>query len=251
MLQPRGRLTGRRVLVLRPEGQAGKLIEALVAEGAEPVVAPAIRILPPSSWGPIDRALSEASAFDWLVFTSVNGAAVLDRIKDRTPASLPGRIAVIGPATARAVEGRGFPVGFIPSAYTTRALARELPEPPARVGLIQAEIAGPELHEELRARGFEVARLDAYRTQAAGADEIRATLGLGIDAVALTSASIARALAAAAGRPPDLRGIALYCIGPVTAAACREAGLLVEGVAREHTVAGLVATIAEHLGPSS
>jgi uroporphyrinogen-III synthase len=234
--------------VLRPEGQAGKLMRALAAEGAEPVVAPAIRILPPRSWEPVDRALSGADAFDWLVFTSVNGAAVLDRIGDRTPASLPARIAVVGPATAGAVEERGFPVTFVPSAYTARALARELPGPPARVCLIQAEIAGPELEEELRARGFEVTRLDAYRTRAAGPGEIPAALERGIDAVALTSASIARALAAALDSPADLRGAALYCIGPATETACREANLPVEAVAPEHTVAGLVATMAERLG---
>ncbi|MGH2707084.1 MAG: uroporphyrinogen-III synthase, partial [Actinomycetota bacterium] len=194
------------------------------------------------------RALSETGAFDWLVFTSVNGAAVLDRIRDRAPHRRTGRIAAIGPATARAVESRGFPVGFIPTSYTTRALARELPGAPARVCLIRAEIAGPELDEELRARGFKVARLDAYRTRAADPGEIRAALALGIDAVALTSASITRAFAAALGSPADLRGAVLYCIGPATAAACREVGLPVGGVAREHTVAGLVAAISEHLG---
>lgn len=246
-----GRLAGRRVLVLRPEGQAEKLVQALIAEGAEPVVAPAIRILPPSDWGPIDRALTETGAFDWLVFTSVNGAAVLDRVKDRAAGSFPARIAAIGPATARAVEDRGFSVGFIPTAYTTRALARQLPGPPARAYLIRAEIAGAELDEELRARGFEVTRLDAYRTQRADGDEICAALDLGIDAVALTSASITRAFAAALRSLDDLQGVRLYCIGPATEAACREAGLPVTGVAAEHTVAGLVAVMAGHLGPAA
>ena len=40
------RLEGRRILVLRPEGQEEDLVRALAAEGAEAVVVPAIRILP-------------------------------------------------------------------------------------------------------------------------------------------------------------------------------------------------------------
>ena len=95
-LQP---LLGRRVMVTRPEmekgtgpicakhptGRSGKLdlspfsdplAKRLQELGAEVIVQPAIRIGPPPDWRAVDDALARLDQFDWLVFSSVNGAAI-------------------------------------------------------------------------------------------------------------------------------------------------------------------------------
>ena len=239
-----GRLEGRRILVLRPEGQAEHLARALGEEGADPVLAPAIRILPPADWGPIDAALGREH--DWTVFTSVNGVAAL---RGRLPAGGLGRVAAVGPATARALEGEGLSVSFIPRAYTTEALGRELPGPPATVCLVRADIAGGDLEQILAQRGFAIDRIDAYRTEPQEPDRIAGALADGVDAVALTSASITEAFAAAAGDPPELRGATVVSIGPATTAAARRAGLAVAAEASPHTIPGLVAAMVATLGP--
>lgn len=241
--QPPEPLPGTRVLVLRPEGQADDLARALAAAGAEPVVVPAIRILPPEDPGPVDALRERAGSFDWIAFTSANGvASLLDRWGD---AALPPHVAAIGPATRRALEQRGVHVDWLPSRYTTDALADELPGAPARVLVVRARIAGPELEERLSARGFEVERMDAYRTEPTGAPAILEALERGVDAIAFTSASIVRAFVEAAG--PDTRGAAAFCIGPATAGACRVAGIQVAGVTAEHTIPGLVGLLATAL----
>ncbi|HEX4073198.1 MAG TPA: uroporphyrinogen-III C-methyltransferase, partial [Planctomycetaceae bacterium] len=51
-------LFGQRIGITRPSGQAGPVIERVLALGAEPVLLPTIQILPPSDWKPIDAALS-------------------------------------------------------------------------------------------------------------------------------------------------------------------------------------------------
>jgi uroporphyrinogen-III synthase len=231
-----GRLEGRRVLVLRPEGQAEDLALALAEEGAVPVLVPAIRILPLPDTAALDAALRRDH--DWVVFTSVNGVAAINE-------TVSGRVAAVGPATAEALASAGVAVDFVPSAYTTVALASELPGPPSRVCVVRAEAAGPDLESILSERGYEVERVNAYRTEPSGHHLIVEALDEGVDAVALTSASITEAFADAAGHPPDTRGAAVFSIGPATTAACRKAGLAVTAEAGTHTIPGLVATIAD------
>jgi uroporphyrinogen-III synthase len=237
------RLDGRRVLVLRPAGQAEDLVRALAAEGADTVVVSAIRILPLPDTEALDAALRRDH--DWVVFTSVNGVAA---IQETVPPASPTRVAAVGPATAEALASAGVAVDFVPSAYTAVALASELPGPPSRVCVVRAEAAGPDLETILRGRGYEVERVDAYRTEPSGHHLIVEALDDGVDAVALTSASITEAFADAAGHPPDTRGAAVFSIGPATTAACRRAGLAVRAEAGTHTIPGLVATIADTMG---
>ncbi|MCW3036406.1 MAG: uroporphyrinogen-III C-methyltransferase [Actinobacteria bacterium] len=236
----RRRLEGRRILVLRPEGQAEDLARALTAEGADAVVVPAIRILPLPDTEALDAALRREH--DWVLFTSTNGVAAA---RETIPGATLTRVAAVGPATAEALASAGVAVDFVPSAYTTAALASELPGPPSRVCVVRAEAAGPDLEAILSERGYEVERVNAYRTEPSGHHLIVEALDDGVDGVALTSASITEAFADAAGHPPDTRGAAIFSIGPATTAACRRAGLTVTAEAPTHTIPGLVATIAD------
>jgi uroporphyrinogen-III synthase len=88
-----------------------------------------------------------------------------------------------------------------------------------------------------------------YRTVApAGlADRLRTALAQGVDAVTLLSGSAADNIVDAVGADA-LRGIALVCIGPVTAAAVRARGL--EPVTSSRSGADAVAaTVVEALTP--
>lgn len=232
------------MLVLRPEHQASELAALLEVEGATTVLVPAIRILPPKDWTEIDDRARRLSSFDWIVFTSANGVDLfLARVAD--DASLPRNVGAIGPGTSRRLEAWGITPGWMPGSFTSAAIAEELPDPPGKVLLVRADIATTELDRRLSRRGFTVERVDAYRTEPVNAAEIRAVLD-GIDAVALTSASIARSFAsAAAGYSQKLP--AVCSIGPATSAACREAGIDVDVEAGEHTLPGLVTAMAEPL----
>ena len=234
--------------MLRPEGQASDLVTALAAEGASALSIPAIRILPAADWAALEAVLHQDH--DWLVLTSVNGVAALGERAEAAAAH--AQVAAIGPATARALRAQGIGVAFVPSAFTTVALARELPGPPGRVCLVRADIAGGELESILAERGFWVDRVDAYRSEPGDLPAISRALAGGdgqpLDGVALTSASITAAFARAAAEsarplPP------LFSIGPATSAACRQAGLPVAAEARPHTIPALVSAMAHHLGP--
>ena len=248
-------LAGMRVLVTRPAGAAEGLARLLHAAGAVPVVMPAIEIVPPDDgYAAIDGAIAALAGggFDWAAFTSANG---VERIWERLGAAgldaraLGGtRVAAIGPATAAALLERGIRADLMPNPYTTRALLETLLDADAggsRVLLARSADGDPALAEGLRAAGAAVTDAAAYRAvTAAGDDAVLADLREGrIDTVTFTSPSTVRGLVELAG-VEVLRTARIACIGPVTAAAARAAGLSIEVESAEHTAAGLVAALA-------
>lgn len=243
-------LAGRRILVTRPRAQARDLCARLRALGARVVAIPTIEILPAPP-GRLDRAVRRLADYDWIVVTSANGArAVVARARalgvDLRRLRGP-RWAAVGPATAAVLRAAGVRVAKIPSRYLTEALGRELPDVAGRrVLLARADLASPGLARRLAARGARVETVVAYRTRVApraSAAPLRRALAVGgVDAIVCTSASAVRGLVRLAGRA-RLVGYPLACIGPVTAAAARRAGLRPQVVARAHTVAGLVAAL--------
>src|SRR2546422_3480147 len=111
-----GGLQGRRIVVTRAREQAGELVRALEARGAEAVLAPVIRIQPLENLGALRAALTGLSAYRWVVFTSQNTVhIVFDRLgawglPPRGFAAPPG--APVGRGPADAVEQRrGVPAG--------------------------------------------------------------------------------------------------------------------------------------------
>src|ERR1700683_1331716 len=107
-------LAGRHILITRARHQAGRLAEALEAQGAEVLRLPTIEIVPPETYAHLDAVLEVISGFDWLIVTSANGAAAvaermrflrmpLERLKHL-------HVAAIGPATAVAAGQIGLKV---------------------------------------------------------------------------------------------------------------------------------------------
>lgn len=249
-------LAGRSVLVTRPLGQATRLADTLAAEGARAVEAPAIRIEPPLSWGPVDAAI-ERGGYDWVVFTSANGVRFFFErlIHARLGAAWfeSTRLAAIGPETARALASHGVRADFVPNEYVAEALVACLsdagPLTARRVLLPRADIARDVLARRLAEAGAVVDEVAAYRTVAESAPpDLVGRLQAGeIDVVTFTSSSTVRALVDMLGPHRDLLGrTTIACIGPVTAATAREAGLEPQVVATTYTVPGLVDAIRSH-----
>ncbi|MGZ8715826.1 MAG: uroporphyrinogen-III synthase [Gaiellaceae bacterium] len=201
-----------RIVVTRAAAQAEPLAARLEALGHEVVRCPLIRI-EPLGGDPLDPA-----GYDWVVVTSPNGAAELAR----RLTGAPGHLAAIGSATADALRSLGLRVDLVPAVATQEGLLAELP--PGRVLLAAAEGARRLLVEE---RGADFVAL--YRTV-----ELRPETPPDGDLALLASASAARAFAATGARMP------VVAIGPQTAAAARELGLDVAGVAESHDVEGLL-----------
>ncbi len=246
-------LQDKRILITRTRRQASDLAVQLEALGAIPILIPTIEIVPPETYAALDTALAQLETFDWLVFTSANAVEVFHQRRDRS--RTPRRIAVIGPATAKAVQGIDLPVDLIPPQYIAESLAEALtPEAPGkRILLIRAAEARDILPEALAAAGATVTIADAYRNQIP-ADSIAALRRLFDspasypDVITFTSASTARNLVAlldAAG--VDLpASIALVSIGPITSRALRDLALEPGIEAAESTLPALVKAVEKY-----
>ncbi len=250
-------LAGKRIAITRPPDQAAALAERLEALGAQTVPLATIAIAPIENPSLLDAAIVNLASYDWLVFTSVNGVrAFAERLaatgRDWAARGL-ARVAAIGPATARALEERGVQVDLTPEEYVAEGILEGLGNVAGqRLLLARADIARRALADGLRLRGAEVDEIAAYRTviQPAGPEMIQRALldGARVDAITFTSSSTARGLiegleAMDLDPRASLQGVALAAIGPITAAALREAGLEPALVAEEYTIPGLTAAL--------
>ncbi len=248
-------LSGQRVLVLRPRRQAQGVADALSRLGAQPLVVPALEIVPPEDPAPFEDALSRLGDYDWLVLTSSNGVqAVFERV-NRLPSGL--KVAAVGPTTARELESRGVTVDLIPPVATAESLAEalsRLAESPGdgapRVLFPKANRARDVIPAKLRAAGMRVDDPIAYRSlDALGEGEGLELLREGkIDWVLLTSPSTLEALIDRVDTSVWAR-TRLASIGPVTSASIRRHGLEVTVEAKPHTLEGLIAAIAAYPPP--
>lgn len=241
-------LRGRKVVVTRSAQQAPVLAGMLRRLGAETVEVPVIRIEGPGDGG---RALRGAAAhlatYDWLVVTSVNTVERLVPLLGDPPDVGPARVAAIGPGTAAALTGAGFHVDLVPERFVAESLLDAFPPPTGgrRVLLPRAAAARDVLPQGLRAAGWEVDVVEAYRSVQDQPSPEALASAAGADAITFTSPSTVRSYLELAG--PGAVPPVVACIGPVTAAAARESHVDVAVVAEVHTMEGLVAALAAQL----
>ena len=251
-------LAGKRVLITRARQQARALSSLLRSCGATVLEIPSIESRPPRSYKPLDRALLQASAYDWLILTSVNGVEAMFARMRRLRVSARHldhlKIAAIGPATRAQIERHALKVSVMPREYVAEAVVAKLKAKAKgkRVLLVRAKVARDVLPAELRRAGARVDVVEAYETvvPARSRAQLRAVLRdpeKRPDVITFTSSSTARNFLDLLGRASAARlaldGIAIASIGPVTSATLREVGLPPTVQARHYTIPGLVSAI--------
>jgi uroporphyrinogen III methyltransferase / synthase len=248
-------LFGLRVLVTRSRSQASILVQKLRELGAAPVELPSIDIHPAEHAQALDHALAHMDTVDWVVFTSANGVrAALDRLLDSgrdVRALAHTRICAIGPATARALSSYGLRADLVPARFISTEIVEELKSHNVRgrrIVLFRSDIAPADIVSVLENLGASVESLVVYRTVPVDhrAEELRGLLDREeIDVLTFTSSSTVTNFVTAVGqeRIHLAQSVPAVCIGPTTSETARAQGLRVESVAREYTVAGLVAAI--------
>lgn len=256
----RGPLTGKQIMVTRAKSQVQELVDKIEHLGGEAYAFPLLKMIPPADNTRLDEAIAELSSYEWVIFTSVNGVRFfLDRMQQLEVGlqAFAGRIAAVGPKTAQALTSHGLEVAVIPSDYVAEGLLASLHEqlrPGQRVLLPRADIARKALPAELQERGLAVTEVDVYHTviDASLAPEAAKELQQGrIDVILFTSSSTVTHFIQAMSpyaTPGWLDQVRIACIGPITADTARQNGLVVDVVASEYTVDGLLEALLENLG---
>ncbi|MCH9055412.1 uroporphyrinogen-III C-methyltransferase [Parathermosynechococcus lividus] len=254
-------LSGQTVLVTRAAGQASPFSQQLRAAGATVLELPTLEIVPPSSWQPLDTALSQLPQFDWLILTSHNAVNFfMQRLQQqgndsRALATL--KIAVVGEKTAQTLQTYGLVADFIPSEFVADALVAEFPVPVAGLRLLfpRVESGGrPLLADAFTAAGATVSEVPAYESRCPQQADptILAALQEGrVTTVTFTSSKTVKHFCQLVGAQAAtlLASVQIASIGPQTSETCRQLLGRVDCEAQDHSVQGLLsALISRSLG---
>ena len=254
-------LSGKRVVVTRTREQASELTARLHALGAEVLELPVLRISTEISKEALADVMLEFGTYDWLVFTSGNGAhfffeeffRIFDDIR-----SLGGiRIACVGEGTAKLVADLHLKVECQPATATADALASELIATGsldhAKVLVITGNLNRDALVKKLEGARAIVDCLQVYKTEktdlsgSAAAADFRAR---GADAVLFASSSSAQSFrdqGAALEPDPGARKPLAGSIGPQTSATLKKCRIQVDFEAATPGIAELIDALVKRL----
>ena len=252
-------LFGKRVLVTRSRTQSADLVDQLERVGAEAVEVPTIEIQPVEDFCKVDSILADIGGFAWVIFTSTNSVeqlfARVDALGRDSRQFHASRVAAIGTATASALRERGIVADLVSRESVSQSLIDDFAEQGIegqRILLPGAEVRPDRLRRGLERLGAVVREVTLYRTVLPAGAGVRLAdvLELGVDVVTFTSSStVTNLMALLDGDASRLGGASVACIGPVTAATARKAGLNVDILAEDSTAAGLVNAIVGHYMP--
>jgi uroporphyrinogen III methyltransferase/synthase len=175
----------------------------------------------------LDGILTRLETFDWLIFTSANGAKFffeqlrLSGLDARALSSM--KVAAIGGTTARRLTAFGILADLVPDRESSAGLLEEfgaLDMKNKKVLLPQAKAASRELPEGLAALGAAVEDVPVYMTVEVEPANVDFEY---IDEVLFTSGSTAQAFVKKFGQvPPHIKA---YCLGKPTQASAKRHGI--------------------------
>jgi len=257
-------LAGRTIVITRAASQAEEFVGALEQYGARVTLCPTIEIRALESYELLDDAIAHLYGYDWLIFTSVNGVDYFFRRMDageRDRSELDDlKVCAIGDATAEKLNDLHVHVDVVPEEFKAEGVFAALERfVGGRAGLDKlnvliprASVARDYLPKALQQAGARVDVVPAYRTSLPvdlDRGRVAAMLSGDADCIAFTSSSTVRNL----GQLFDtqdlseaLAGVAIACIGDVTAATALEFGLRVDIQPDEFTIPALARAIANY-----
>ena len=252
-------LLGKRIVVTRARQQASDLVRRLSDLGAECLEFPTIKVVPVDDAAPLDVAVQNLAAYDWIIFTSVNGVKFFfDHLfgmnKDvRALGHL--HTAAIGPATAEKLFEYGLKSDIVPQNYRAEAVVdafRKIPLEGKKILLPRAKEARPVLPVELRKMGAEVNEVTTYLTEKVRTNTAQLMKRLEdktLDLITFTSSSTVQNFKDLL--PPDsfkqlIKGITIASIGPITTETAIESGFEVPITANSYTIPGLCDAIVKY-----
>jgi len=233
------------------------IADALEAHGAHVARVEVLDFAPSSTPGELASAARDwaAGVYRWLAITSRVGVKAFAHAAQSVGIDLASRpdgvsVAAVGAATAEALADCGLIADLVPdgAADAVRMVAA-FPPGEGRVLAPLGNLAAPTLADGLRAKGWQVDVVEAYRTidgPAFDADLAVAVATGDVDVIALTSGSVATRMAREISLIPPT--VAVVAIGASCARRASELGLEVAGVAAEPSPLGMVEAIAVATG---
>jgi uroporphyrinogen III methyltransferase / synthase len=260
-------LAGKTILITRPLAQSKEMTLLVEQLGARAVHCPTIEVVEPSNWDAVDAAINQLAAYNWIIFTSANGAVfffhrLAEKSGDVVSSMSNPVVCAIGPATAKAIENAGVHVDVIAADSKAEGALRAIIEHAGgeskirglRFLIPRARIAREVLPVELGRLGARVDAVETYQTVKPDTDIeniIRLLNEAAVDAITFTSSSTVANFAALVGAEnlsSLLQNTLVACIGPVTAATALEHGLSKIVQPEVYNTRALVEAIVKEIG---
>jgi uroporphyrinogen-III synthase len=188
-------LDGRTVVVTRPAGQAGRLMQGIRAAGGCAVAFPVLEIRDPADRAPLEAIVDRLDDYDLAIFispTAVDKAMTFILARRTLPAGL--SVAAIGKGSARELARFGVADVLVPQGSFDSEGLLALPElaRPAgrRIVVFRGEGGRELLADTLAARGARVEYAQCYLRARPDSDArvlMQLWAGSGIDAIVVTS----------------------------------------------------------------
>ncbi len=234
-------LFGQKVVVTRSREQSSELARKFEALGAEVAVFSTIRIRP------VKVKPIRIRGYTHVAFTSRTAVEYFFPNLAGDCRSLAGtKVCAVGDQTARALVERGIRPDLVAAEFTSRSLARELAGQGVRGAHVfhpGADKMNPDFEKVLLKVGAKVTNLVLYRIDKVAPENVEAVENA--DWVTFASAQTVRNFMDAVGSRPI--GAKVACIGPITAAAARKAGLKVAVIPKQYTFDALIQAIVKNV----
>lgn len=254
-------LSNKTILVTRAQRVGDELVNLLENYGAKVFYSPTIEIVDPEDYSPLDKALSNLSKYNWVIFTSRNAVekvvARMEKLNIKLSDLSKLKILVVGLATAKTLEKAQIPVSLIPTNFNAEGALESLQKYYQNTDLLakcnflfpRSEIGRDVLPIELTKLGAKVDLVIAYKTSIptnAKANLLNIFNRKKIDLITFTSPSTVNNLAeliAPENLSDLLKETVIACIGPVTAKAVKDFGLKIDVCPSQSTSIDLVTAI--------
>jgi uroporphyrinogen III methyltransferase/synthase len=259
MVPPKGRpLSGKRILVPPARPEANPLLHILSRRGAQPLEFPAVKVLPPEDYSPIDKAIRELKDFDGVIFSGsncvINFLERLEMLQVGKAALSELKIVAIGHGAVSALKKEAIKVHYVPKLHTAEGVTAGLGEVSDWACLlVRVEGASANLPQRLRSLGARVTEVVGYRMLVeATVDMAENAFGGKLDALALANPTAVRFFFKGAEKVglnlgDSLKGVTIAAVGPATAEAAKRRGLTPDIISKGH-IADLAESLTEFFG---
>jgi uroporphyrinogen III methyltransferase/synthase len=247
-------LFGKTIVVTRDAEGGPELTAKFADRMAVTIELPVTKIKTLTDSSDFIKALARIHAYDWVIFTNCNGVetffAAMTKLGKDARVFGKAQIAAIGVRTAETLAGFGIKADFVPSAFTSRDLAKELIEftnlRGKKVLLLRSLIASDDLPQLLEAAGALIDNVPVYTHEKNVCDTKLLSdkkINWFIFASPFTATCFFEQVSTDFVKSKDAK---VASIGPVTSKKLAELGVKVGIEASEHTFDGLLTAIEQY-----
>ena len=236
-------LQNKKVLITRAAEQAQSFADKITQLEGVPVFLPLIELKAINA----DLLTQELTnnQFDWIIFTSPQ--AVRFFFEENSLNQNKAKIAVVGNGTKKALQIKGIEVDFIPSQFTAKQLAKEIPLiANSHIFIPRSELAKNDIVEILEQRACKVTTLSTYQNTIVkyAVKDIDKLNLKAIDFITFTSGSAVQSFV---DNDLKITNQKVICIGPETALVADKLSVKVDAIANPHNIEGMIEQIKKSL----